>query len=117
MHISMYIHFVHACALLMSLGTTCDLGKGKVTVLMWQLMPFPPLQMVLIGNSTAQGQLLGVTAKERESERGERMERRRSQKVLGGIHVCVCRLCFHANAICLLTSCSLSYLYTSYTLV
>lgn len=43
MHISMRIHFVHACALLMSPGTTCDLGKGEVSVLMWQLMPFPSL--------------------------------------------------------------------------
>lgn len=68
----MCIHFVHACALLVSPGTTCDLRKGKVGVLMWQLMPFPPLQMASIGHSTTQGQLLGVTAtaRERGKDRG-----------------------------------------------
>lgn len=75
----MCIHFVHACAPLMSPGTTCDLGKGKVSVLMWQLMPFPPLQMVLIGHGTAQGQLLGVTVTERQRARGERVRRRQRQ--------------------------------------
>lgn len=60
--------FVHACALPMSLATTCDLGKGKFSVLMWQLMPFLPLQMALIVHGMAQGQLLGVTVRERERE-------------------------------------------------
>lgn len=33
---------MHARAPLMSLATTCDLGKGKFSVLIWQLMSFPP---------------------------------------------------------------------------
>lgn len=62
---------VHVCAcmlLLMSPGDTCDLGKGKVSVLMWQLRRLPPIQMVLIGRGTAQGQLLGVTGGGKRSE-------------------------------------------------
>lgn len=60
---------MHACALLMSPATTCDLGKGKFSVLMWQLMPFPPPQMALIGHGMAQGQLLGVTVTHTHRER------------------------------------------------
>lgn len=82
----MRIHFVHACALLMSPGTTCDLGKGKVSVLMWQLMPFPLLQMVSIGHGAAQGQLLGVTA-----VRGVEKAKEHLRCYL--LYVCVCTLC------------------------
>lgn len=54
---------MRARAPLMSLATTCDLGKGKLSVLIWQPMSFPPPQM---GHGTARGQLLGVTATERK---------------------------------------------------
>lgn len=66
------VHFVHAFSLLTSLATTCDLEKGALRMLMWQLMPFPPTQMALIGYGTAQGQLLGVTV----TKQGREVERR-----------------------------------------
>ena len=79
---SVYVYALalHVCGSPMFPVTTCDLGKGKFSVVMWQLMPFPPPQMALIGHGLAQGQLLGVTAsgdREREREREGERERER----------------------------------------
>lgn len=62
---------------------------------MWQLMPFPPTQMALIGYGTAQGQLLGVTV----TKQGREVERRE--------HLMCFLLFLHASALtntCLLAS-------------
>lgn len=72
----------------MSPATTCDLEKGALTVLMWQLMPFPPTQMALIGHGTAQGQLLGVTLQDKG--RGER----RGEHLWHLFFLCFCCLFF-----------------------
>lgn len=90
-----YVHFVHACSLLTFLATTCDLEKGALRMLMWQLMPFPPTQMALIGYGTAQGQLLGVTV----TKQGREVERRE--------HLMCFLLFLHVSALtntCLLAS-------------
>lgn len=69
MHRKASARTINTCrAPLMSLATTCDLGKGKFSVLIWQPTSLPPPQM---GRGTARGQLLGVTATEREGQRGE----------------------------------------------
>lgn len=69
----------------MSPATTCDLEKGALMVLMWQLMPFPPTQMALIGHGTAQGQLLGVTLQEKG-----RVERRTEHLWHFFVFLCFC---------------------------
>lgn len=103
----MCIHFVHECALLVSPGTTCDLRKGKVGVLMWQLMPFPPLQMASIGHRDS------CWVSRQQRGRGGKTEGvegvRRQERVFWDEYMFVRALCAQTNANCLLTSSSVSY--------
>lgn len=102
--ISICVYILCIRALLMSPSATCDLGKGKVSVLMRQLMHFPPLQMALIGHGMAHGQMLGVTATSGEAREDWRWF----------LCYCVCFVC-SKNANCLLTFSSVSFIESSYT--